>query len=199
MRAESLKGHLDGMLLAVLEDGPRHGYAVIEVLRSGSGGRFEPDIRKSGLLAVGAGEVSVTPSGFEQYDSMARGSAAQIVDEHHRDMLIGCKPASVKSPDEACAKQFFSSVGRILYRRPLTDDELKTELAIANAATVKLGNFYTGLALVPLLPLLLPRRNSGPSASTRIPGRTPVNLAVHRRVGASPRCSCESGRPAKRD
>ena len=40
------------------------------------GGRFEPDIRKSGLLAVGAGEVSVTPSGFEQYDSMARGSAA---------------------------------------------------------------------------------------------------------------------------
>jgi PadR family transcriptional regulator, regulatory protein PadR len=41
MRAESLKGHLDGMLLAVLEDGPRHGYAVIEVLRSGSGGRFD--------------------------------------------------------------------------------------------------------------------------------------------------------------
>src|SRR3984885_5185880 len=111
------------------------------------GGRFEPDIRKSGLLAVGAGEVSVTPSGFEQYDSMARGSAAQIVDEHHRDMLIGCKPASVKSPDEACAKQFFSSVGRFLYRRPLTDDELKTELAIANAATVKLGNFYTGIAM----------------------------------------------------
>jgi PadR family transcriptional regulator, regulatory protein PadR len=41
MRAESLKGHLDGMLLAVLEDGPRHGYAVMEVLRSGSDGRFD--------------------------------------------------------------------------------------------------------------------------------------------------------------
>jgi PadR family transcriptional regulator PadR len=41
MRAESLKGHLDGMLLAVLEDGPRHGYAVMEVLRAGSGGRFD--------------------------------------------------------------------------------------------------------------------------------------------------------------
>ena len=26
------------------------------------GGRFEPDLRKSGLLAVGAGEVSVTPA-----------------------------------------------------------------------------------------------------------------------------------------
>ena len=113
------------------------------------GGRFEPDIRKSGLLAVGAGEVSVTPAGFEQYDSMARGAAAQIVDEHHRDILIGCKPASIKSPDEACAKQFYASVGRILYRRPLTDSELKSELAIADAATTKLGNFYSGLAMGP--------------------------------------------------
>lgn len=33
MRAETLKGHLDLLLLAVVEDGPRHGYAVIEELR----------------------------------------------------------------------------------------------------------------------------------------------------------------------
>ena len=41
MRAEALKGHLDGLLLAALEDGPRHGYAVMEVLRAGSGGHFD--------------------------------------------------------------------------------------------------------------------------------------------------------------
>jgi PadR family transcriptional regulator PadR len=41
MRAEALKGHLDGMLLAVLEPGPLHGYAVIDALRAGSGGRFD--------------------------------------------------------------------------------------------------------------------------------------------------------------
>jgi hypothetical protein len=111
------------------------------------GGRFEPDLRKAGLLAVGAGEVSVTPSGFEQYDSMARGTAAQVVDEKHRGMLLGCKPASAKAPDEACAKQFFSSVGRLLYRRPLTSDELKAELAIADATTNKLGDFYKGIAM----------------------------------------------------
>jgi len=111
------------------------------------GGRFEPDLRKAGLLAVGAGEVSVTPSGFEQYDSMARGTAAQVVDTQHRDMLLGCKPASTKAPDEACAKQFFTSVGRLLYRRPLTDDELKTELAIADATSKKLGDFYKGVAM----------------------------------------------------
>jgi hypothetical protein len=111
------------------------------------GGRFEPDLRKSGLLAVGAGEVSVTPAGFEQYDSMARGAAAQIVDERHRDMLIGCKPASAKAADEACAKSFYAGVGRLLYRRPLTDPELKSQLAIADAAATKLGDFYKGLAM----------------------------------------------------
>jgi DNA-binding PadR family transcriptional regulator len=41
MRAEALKGHLDGLLLAVLSEGPRHGYAVIEALRTGSGGAFD--------------------------------------------------------------------------------------------------------------------------------------------------------------
>jgi DNA-binding PadR family transcriptional regulator len=37
MRAEALKGHLDLLLLAVLEDGARHGYAVIEELRRRTG------------------------------------------------------------------------------------------------------------------------------------------------------------------
>ena len=41
MRAETLKGHLDGMLLASLEAGPRHGYAIMEALRAGSGGQFD--------------------------------------------------------------------------------------------------------------------------------------------------------------
>jgi PadR family transcriptional regulator PadR len=41
MRAEELKGHLDALLLAALEGGPRHGYAVIELLRSSTGGRLD--------------------------------------------------------------------------------------------------------------------------------------------------------------
>jgi PadR family transcriptional regulator PadR len=41
MRAEVLKGHLDGLLLATLEDGPRHGYAIKEALREGTGGRID--------------------------------------------------------------------------------------------------------------------------------------------------------------
>ncbi len=41
MRAETLKGHLDGILLAVLEPGPRHGYAIMEALRIRSGGQVD--------------------------------------------------------------------------------------------------------------------------------------------------------------
>jgi PadR family transcriptional regulator len=41
MRPELLKGHLDGLLLAVLEPGPLHGYAVIEAVRSASTGAFD--------------------------------------------------------------------------------------------------------------------------------------------------------------
>jgi DNA-binding PadR family transcriptional regulator len=39
--AQALKGHLDVLLLAALEGGPRHGYAVKEALRDGSAGRFD--------------------------------------------------------------------------------------------------------------------------------------------------------------
>ena len=41
MKSEQLKGHLDALLLAALEDGPRHGYAVMETLRESSGGRLD--------------------------------------------------------------------------------------------------------------------------------------------------------------
>ena len=41
MRAEALKGHLDGLLLAALEAGPKHGYAVRETLRELTDGTFD--------------------------------------------------------------------------------------------------------------------------------------------------------------
>jgi PadR family transcriptional regulator PadR len=39
--AQVLKGHLDMLLLASLEEGPQHGYAVKEALRTGSGAQFD--------------------------------------------------------------------------------------------------------------------------------------------------------------
>jgi DNA-binding PadR family transcriptional regulator len=39
MRAEELKGSLDGMLLALLSSSPLHGYAIIDSLRQRSHGK----------------------------------------------------------------------------------------------------------------------------------------------------------------
>ena len=41
MQGEALKGHLDLLLLAVLANGPAHGYAIIEALRARSEGVFD--------------------------------------------------------------------------------------------------------------------------------------------------------------
>lgn len=41
MKSESLRGHLDAMILAVLESEPLHGYAIIEALARRSGGELD--------------------------------------------------------------------------------------------------------------------------------------------------------------
>ncbi|GIJ48995.1 PadR family transcriptional regulator [Virgisporangium aliadipatigenens] len=41
MKPDVLRGHLDAMILAVLEDEPRHGYAIMEALQRASGGALD--------------------------------------------------------------------------------------------------------------------------------------------------------------
>lgn len=41
MRGQSLKGHLDLLLLSVVATGPMHGYAVMEALRATSSDAFD--------------------------------------------------------------------------------------------------------------------------------------------------------------
>jgi DNA-binding PadR family transcriptional regulator len=41
MAGEDIKGHLDALLLAVVADGPVHGYAALERLKARSGGHFD--------------------------------------------------------------------------------------------------------------------------------------------------------------
>ena len=41
MKADALRGHLDALILAVLEHGPLHGYAIATALHQHSGGRLD--------------------------------------------------------------------------------------------------------------------------------------------------------------
>lgn len=84
MRPELLKGHLDALLLAVLESGPQHGYAVIEALRAGSGGALDLPtgtvypalhrLERAGLIA--SDWQTVNGRGRRAYQLTAAGHAA---------------------------------------------------------------------------------------------------------------------------
>lgn len=111
-------------------------------------GRFEPDARKSGLLAVGTAWVGITPAGFEQYDAMARRIAEQVLAPARRARFVPCAPADAAKPDAACAEAFVRRYGLRLFRRPLADEEVASRVALAEAATNRVGDFHAGLRIV---------------------------------------------------
>ncbi|MCH2173907.1 DUF1592 domain-containing protein [Myxococcota bacterium] len=116
-------------------------------------GRFAPDARRKGLVAVGSTWGTMTPASFEQFESMALSIAAQVVGETHRSRLVECQPASSTQPDDECAGRFLRRVGRQLFRRPLTDEEVQARVEIAANSTRSAGDFHAGLefALASLL------------------------------------------------
>src|SRR3954464_7193512 len=79
-------------------------------------GMFEPQVRMGGLEATSAAILSVTPAGFESFSKMADSIAIQVTDEKHRAKTVSCKPKDAKAPDDACAAEFFSQYGLMLFR-----------------------------------------------------------------------------------
>ena len=102
-------------------------------------GVFEPGKRIGGLIEASAAILSVTPVGFDSYSKMAAGIAVQVTSEKARGRLIPCKPASATGADDACAAQTFSHYGLMLFRRPLTADELQSRVKLAASMTKASG------------------------------------------------------------
>lgn len=108
-------------------------------------GRMDPDVRKDGLLQIGATEATFTPGNLEQYDALARGIAAEVLAEKRRASFMPCAPKDPAAADTACATDVLTAAGRLLFRRPLTKEETAGYVALTDAATAKLGDFYKGL------------------------------------------------------
>lgn len=108
-------------------------------------GRLDPDVRKDGLFEIGATEATFTPGSLEQYDQLARGIASEVLAEGRRATIMPCAPKSEATPDSACAREFIALAGRLLFRRPMTEDEIADRVALADNAVEKVGNFYKGL------------------------------------------------------
>lgn len=109
-------------------------------------GRFDPILRQDGLTAIGAANATISASSFDHYEKIARTVADQVVSEANRALYISCDPASAEGPDPDCARQFLEPVGRFLYRRALTAQELETALELSSRASEQLTSFYEGLA-----------------------------------------------------
>ncbi|MEO0436677.1 MAG: DUF1592 domain-containing protein [Pseudomonadota bacterium] len=105
-----------------------------------------PFQRTGGLLASGAASVGLTSDQVSQIQQAAATIAAVVVDEEHRDFLLPCD-RSAQMISSACAKDFFTSAGRLLLRKPLDSSQLSRLLQITEEATAELDDFYEGLAL----------------------------------------------------
>ena len=115
-------------------------------------GRFEPEARREGLLAVGSSKVGLSATGFEQYYNLARDISTQVVDEQHRS-LLPCKPQALNAPDDACTLTVLRRFGLPLLRRPPTEARLAELVEIAHKTTEEHQDLYAGLkmALVGIL------------------------------------------------
>ncbi len=108
---------------------------------------FPPSQRTEGLIALGTSRGGVTTQQLELYQKAALTVSQMAVDPQHRAFLVPCKPASETAADRACATAFLKEKGRLLNRRPLTNDELNAFVNEAVASADGLKDFYAGLAI----------------------------------------------------
>jgi Protein of unknown function (DUF1592)/Protein of unknown function (DUF1588)/Protein of unknown function (DUF1595)/Protein of unknown function (DUF1585)/Protein of unknown function (DUF1587) len=107
-------------------------------------GVFEPTLRVGGLQAASTAVLSVTPAGFESFTKMADSIAVQVTADKYRAKLP-CAPKSAKAPDDACTAQVLNRYGMLLFRRALTQDELKSRVKLSNSQAKAASDFYAGL------------------------------------------------------
>ena len=75
---------------------------------------------------------------------MADSIAIQVTGEKYRTKLP-CAPKDAKAADDACTAQVISHYGNMLFRRPLSNDEIKSRVALSHSLADKQKDFYAGL------------------------------------------------------
>ncbi len=108
---------------------------------------FPPAQRTDGLLALGTARSGVSSAQLELYQKAALGVSQLVINPERRKFLFTCQPRSATAADAACATAFFTRIGRLIHRRPLTPAELKEYVDEAGAAADRLQDFYKGLAV----------------------------------------------------
>ncbi|MBM7079614.1 MULTISPECIES: PadR family transcriptional regulator [Micromonospora] len=103
MKAQALHGHLDALLLAVLEQGELHGYAVIEALR----------VRSDGQLDLPTGTIYPALRRLERAGHVASSWSTVNGRERRTYRLTDSGRASLAG-ERAGWREFSATVGRFL-------------------------------------------------------------------------------------
>src|SRR5579859_6877571 len=106
MRAERLKGHLDALLLAVLQSGPLHGYAISEALKSRSSGAFD---LPTGTLYPALQRLEMA--------GLIEGEWSEVGGRRRRTYRLTDRGHSTLADERATWRSFATAVGSVL-RQP---------------------------------------------------------------------------------
>jgi DNA-binding PadR family transcriptional regulator len=107
MSNQQIKGHLEAMVLAILEEGPAHGYSIIESLRKNSSGLFDLP------------EGTVYPALHRLEEGGLVKSTRELVDGRERRVYqIVTAGQSTLKESRAAWQAFSSAVSRILVVNP---------------------------------------------------------------------------------
>lgn len=102
------------------------------------------DTALNGFEAIAAAQVALTDAAVDLYEKSARAVAAEAMKDPVRIAdLLGCQPTG--PDDAACHRSFVTNFGRLVWRRPLTVEELDRYTAVAQDAALQLNNFDAGV------------------------------------------------------
>lgn len=98
----------------------------------------------NGFDAIGASQLAVGDAAVIDYEKSARAvAAAAVADKARIAEYLACAPTG--PDDAACLDAFVRDVGRLLYRRALSDDEAAAVVAVGLAAGEAYGSFDSAL------------------------------------------------------
>jgi PadR family transcriptional regulator PadR len=103
MKADALRGHLDALLLAVLDDEPRHGYAIIEALQERSGG----------ALALPTGTVYPALRRLERA-GLVESAWSTVGGRERRTYQLTASGRRTLSAERSAWQEFASTIGAVL-------------------------------------------------------------------------------------
>lgn len=143
---------------------------------------LEADTSLNGFVSIGNSRTTISPVGVEKYESAAYDIAAQVVSTPALSQaLFSCTPSGPQ--DAACAEQTLRTLGRRVFRRPLSESELARYQQVALMASDAVGDFYEGFgyAIAGLLqsPKFLFRAELGEASTTQ---RTYTDFEMASRV-----------------